>query len=241
MSIAPAAKLDNRREIELAEGVQIYLRPAGLFPRLIARVIDGFLWGTIYTILSLLLVLPGAFLGQEISQGFLQLLAFVMFWFYDPLFEAGKHSATPGKRALGLKVVRRSGAPVGFASAFLRGLLFWIDVLPGCGSVGIVSILASRQSQRLGDRVADTLVVYQQPVQVPELPEIAVPAVSPGVPLSREEQLAFIGFADRAAHLNAARQLEVTAALAELPAAQQSPQTTSFALGVARWLSRHEQ
>jgi hypothetical protein len=43
-----AAKLDNRREIELAEGVHIHLCPAGLFPRLLARAIDATIWTAIY-------------------------------------------------------------------------------------------------------------------------------------------------------------------------------------------------
>ncbi|GHC51453.1 RDD family protein [Roseibacillus persicicus] len=235
-----ASKLDNRREIELAEGVHIHLRPAGLFPRLMARFIDGAIWLLIFIVLSVVLSLSGWLIGDEASQGFLMLLAFVMVWFYDPFFEASKASATPGKMAMKLKVVRRSGAPVGFASGFLRCLLFWIDFLPALGTVGMVSILASRNSQRLGDMVADTLVVYRSPPRVPEVESINAPAVRPGVLLQREEQLAFIEFADRLDRLSPARQNEITAPLAALEAARKSPTTTSFALGVARWLSHQE-
>lgn len=235
-----ANKLDNRREIELAEGVHIHLRPAGIFPRMLARILDGFIWIMAYSLVAWLFNFCGLVLGGEASAGINHLLAFGMVWFYDPFFEAGKKSATPGKRALGLKVVRRSGAPVGFASGFLRCLLFWIDFLPLFGGVGTVSILASKNSQRLGDMVADTLVVYSNPSVSPEVESIASPPMRPGILLQREEQLAFIGFADRVQGLSSARQQEVTAPLDGLDAAKNAPTTTSFALGVARWLSHQE-
>lgn len=234
------AKLDNRREIELAEGVHIHLRPAGIFPRLLARLIDFSIFLGIFMVLAFAVGIIGAAIGDEVASGVYQLCAFVLLWFYDPLFEMSKASATPGKRCLKLKVVRRSGAPIGFGSAFLRGLLFWVDALPGLGAVGTVSILASRDSQRLGDRVADTLVVYRNPPVVPEAASIPAPPVRPGVLLQREEQLAFLQFADRLSKLSPARQAEVAAPLASLDAARSCPSPTSFALGVARWLSQNE-
>ncbi len=233
-------KLDNRREVELAEGVHIHLSPAGLFPRLLARLIDVLIWGGCYILFLFGASLLGTFLGGEAQQGLVLLLSFMMAWFYDPLFEASKFAGTPGKLILGLKVIRRSGAAVGFGSGFLRVLLFWIDFLPGLGTVGIISILVSKNSQRLGDLVADTLVVYRVPSTGPEPDEVSVPAVRPGLLLPREEELAFIEFADRYKGLSPARQSEVTEPLLELEAARRSPNTIQFALGVSRWLSQKE-
>ena len=198
------------------------------------------IWTAIYFVALMVFSMTGWIVGAEGADGFALLLTFLMVWFYDPLFEASKHSATPGKRMMKLKVVRRSGAPVGFASGFLRCLLFWIDFLPGLGTVGIVSILTSRHSQRLGDLVADTLVVYRTPPLVPEVDSIPAPPVRPGLLLQREEQLAFMSFADRYQQLSATRQNEVTAPLTVLDSSQSSPSSASFALGVARWLSQNE-
>ena len=233
-------KLDNRREIELAEGVHIHLRPVGIFPRLLARSIDLTIFTTIFSIISVVLGFASLLIGNEVSHGVYQLCAFFLFWFYDPFFEASKFSATPGKLCLKLKVVRRSGAPVGFGSSFLRGLLFWVDVLPGLGTIGTVSILCSRNSQRLGDMVADTLVVYSTPPATPSGASHRYPATRPGVLLQREEQLAFLQFADRLDTLSEVRQEEVTRPLTSLDAAQNSPSSISFALGVAQWLSLNE-
>ena len=235
-----ASKLDNRLEIELAEGVHIHLCPAGVFPRIMARALDMLFWFIAFLILVFAISLGGVITGGEISEGFMQLLAFVMYWFYDPFFEASKKSATPGKMIVGLKVVRRSGAPVGLGESFIRCLLFWVDFLPAAGGVGVASILASKHSQRLGDMVADTLVVYRNPVQVPEVESILAPPVQPGILLQREEQLAFIGFADRFETLSPARRQEVTAPLVNLEASKKTPDSTSFALGVACWLSKQE-
>ena len=88
--------------------------------------------------------------------------------------------------------------------------------------------------------VADTLVVYRNPVQVPEVESILAPPVQPEILLQREEQLAFIGFADRFETLSSARRQEVTAPLVNLEASKKTPDSTSFALGVACWLSKQE-
>ena len=64
------SKLDNRREIELAEGVHIHLRPAGIFPRMLARMIDMTIWMAVYLVAMVVFALTGAVVGGEVSQGF---------------------------------------------------------------------------------------------------------------------------------------------------------------------------
>jgi hypothetical protein len=59
-----------------------------------------------------------------------------------------------------------------------------VDFLPLFYGVGLTSILFTRDSQRLGDLVAGTLVVYQEPVQtdslLPDLP--ATEELEPSLP-----------------------------------------------------------
>jgi len=67
---------------------------------------------------------------------------------------------TPGKAALGLRVVSVDGTPVRFVQAFLRALIGLIDFLvPPIGFTGVASCLLSPRDQRLGDIAAGTLVV----------------------------------------------------------------------------------
>jgi len=66
--------------------------------------------------------------------------------------------ATLGKRILGLRVVKIDGSPIGWSESIIRNLLRIIDGLFAY-LVGAILIWTSPQRQRLGDRVAKTVVV----------------------------------------------------------------------------------
>ena len=76
------------------------------------------------------------------------------------LFE-GVRSATPGKLALGLRVVKYDGSPCGWVAALKRGILRPVDALPVVIPylVGLAAARLSARRQRLGDMFAGTLVV----------------------------------------------------------------------------------
>ena len=60
----------------------------------------------------------------------LLLVLFVTYWGYFMLFEVLRRGQTPGKKWMGLRVVRTSGAPVGWGAAFLRNLIRLADMMP---------------------------------------------------------------------------------------------------------------
>ncbi len=76
------------------------------------------------------------------------------------VFFEGRYGITPGKWMLGLRTVRATLRPCGFARALVRNLLYYVDLpllltpLPAA-----ISLMFSDHCQRLGDRVADTIVV----------------------------------------------------------------------------------
>ena len=76
------------------------------------------------------------------------------------LFE-GARNATPGKLALGLRVVKYDGSPCGWVAALKRGILRPVDALPVVIPylVGLAAAGLSARRQRLGDMFAGTLVV----------------------------------------------------------------------------------
>ncbi|HTT34468.1 MAG TPA: RDD family protein [Thermoplasmata archaeon] len=95
----------------------------------------------------------GAFFGPFV------LLLFGLWLVYFTYFE-GTTGQTPGKRALGLRVVVAStGRPPDLGRAFLRSLFRIVDWLPFLYLVGFVVALLTQRRQRIGDLVADTLVV----------------------------------------------------------------------------------
>jgi uncharacterized RDD family membrane protein YckC len=90
---------------------------------------------------------------------------FVYFFIQEASF-----STTIGKRLLGIEVVDSAGQPITLRAAFLRTLLRFIDALPCFYLVGGVITLLMPQRQRIGDLVAQTLVVRHQSAPVLVLP-----------------------------------------------------------------------
>lgn len=78
---------------------------------------------------------------------------------YFTWFEA-RHGATPVKRWLGLRVARQDGSDIGPRESLVRNLLRPID-FSTLYLTGIGLMLASDHDQRLGDRLAGTIVVEE--------------------------------------------------------------------------------
>lgn len=69
--------------------------------------------------------------------------------------------ATLGKMGLGIRVVKVDGSPIGWGGSIMRNLLCVIDGIPFFVPylLGAILVWTSPTRQRLGDRVARTLVV----------------------------------------------------------------------------------
>jgi len=242
-----AARLDTLQAIELAEGVEVRLRVAGPLQRGAALALDTLIQILLIVALSVVFSLSGLAIGGQAATGMILLSTFVIWWWYPVIFEAGRRGATPGKRAVGLRVVQVSGSPIGFGQAVLRNFLRFADGMPfmiGYGVAGflptflfgLATILGTRRFQRLGDLAAGTVVVYER---VP--PEPAVPApppvepVAPAATLRPEEVRALIAFRDRAGLWSPGRQQEIGDHLKELSGAGGAAGVTRL-MAMAHWL-----
>ena len=74
----------------------------------------------------------------------------------------GLFGPTLGKRLLGLRVVKTDGAAMDWPAAISRNVLRLVDGLVFY-LLGAVLVWLSPHRQRLGDRVAHTVVVWRQP------------------------------------------------------------------------------
>ncbi|HEY5650704.1 MAG TPA: RDD family protein [Acidimicrobiia bacterium] len=156
--------LDDRKTIQTPEGLDLDLTLAGLGSRMIAAVVDAILIG--------LLVFMVAFGAGRLSLGgldggiFVQAVVTIAITLvilgYLVGFEALNEGRTPGKRAVGIRVVTTEGDSIGFLAAFLRNLLRVIDFLPAVFIVGAGSILLTKTNQRLGDIAANTIVIRER-------------------------------------------------------------------------------
>lgn len=208
---ASEARLDTLQSVELAEGVEVALRVAGPLPRMVAYGIDVMIRGAVMGTLGVLLALGGVALGNRVSAGLAALAWFVVSWWYPVLFEAGAWGATPGKKALGLRVVQPTGVPVTFGQAVVRNFLRFVDEMPFFTyGAGLVCCVASQRFQRLGDLAAGTVVVYERGAA--ERPGAAPPPMAPARPpvaLTRAEARALVAFRERARDWSEARRREL--------------------------------
>ena len=228
--IAQAA-LDTVVSAETPEGILLELRPAGLVARFYAFLID---WAIRLVVLYAAAL--AAMLAGGIGTALWLILLFVFEWFYPTVFELTPAGATPGKRALGLKVVMDSGLPVTAAASVTRNLLRAADFLPFAYGFAIVSLLVRADGKRLGDLAAATLVVHV-PRGVLKTALADVPPVVPVRPLTREDQAAIIALADRAPRLTPQRLDELASLAAPVSgdAGRRGPEVTRRVLGVAQW------
>jgi uncharacterized RDD family membrane protein YckC len=120
---------------------------------------------------------------------------FIVYFGYFALFEAIWNGQTPGKRVTRIRVIKESGRPISPPESLARNLMRLVDQLPIFYGVGIMSVLLSRRSKRLGDFVAGTIVVHERSLQdVRPLWQATAPArdVQPGSHNLSPEDLALI-------------------------------------------------
>ena len=156
--------------IETPEQTVLEFPLAGVGSRSLALAIDTLLQGGAAILLGIagVMISFAGFLPQMGKQWGYALLIFVLFlveFAYFAFFEAVWNGQTPGKRWTHLRVIADSGRPVGVQQAILRNLLRIVDSLPVFYATGIVTSLISPQNKRLGDYLAGTVVVHQEPLQ----------------------------------------------------------------------------
>lgn len=228
LPVSAHAPLDTRRNIETPEGVTINLRLSGPVARMLAWMIDTLIRVGIYIVLAMVLLGKG-----DLGKGLFLILVFVVEWFYPVLFEMFHQGRTPGKRALGIRVVHDDGTPVGWAASVVRNLLRFVDWLPVFYVLGFVSMILSSEFRRLGDIVAGTLVVYVDEQRSHEAIPVVEP-LPPRYPLQGDEAQAVVGFAERLPQFSAERADELARSSGALVADDASPSRTL--LGIARWI-----
>ena len=119
--------------------------------RVVAIIIDIVLIGIVSSVIS-------GILAQARLAVLGSLFGLVIGFGYYIYFE-GSYGQTIGKMALDIVVVTEDGGPVDFGPSAIRNLLRIVDVLPAFYLIGFVAVLVTDRKQRLGDIVADTVVV----------------------------------------------------------------------------------
>jgi uncharacterized RDD family membrane protein YckC len=169
--------------IRTPENIELSYALAGPGSRAAAYFLDLLIMSVISQLVVNLLVLAFATLFSALGldsrlwiSAIVGLFAFALYNGYFILLEWLLNGQTPGKRLLHIRVIKQGGYALRFFDTLLRNLLRVIDFLPLFYGVGLTSLLFTRDSQRLGDLVAGTLVVYQEPVETDSLlPDLPAP------------------------------------------------------------------
>ena len=187
--------------IDTPENVTFGYEIAGIGSRFIGALIDTTL---IVIALLLLNIAVGAlltyFVNENSSSAFddtvdpgwlaglviaiYALINFTLIWGYYMAFELRWNGRTPGKRLAGTQVVKADGSSTGFTESAIRNLVRIIDFMPFAYAIGFVTMFLNRQTRRLGDFAAGTLVIKQRSrVRLEELgagrSRLAGPATQP--------------------------------------------------------------
>jgi len=222
------APLDTSVAIETPEHIEFRYRVAGPARRAAAYVLDLLVcYGTLG--LLALVVLAGSSLRMRDANGpalgIGLVLLFAAQWLYFLVWEATT-GRSPGKAALGVRVVTWAGRPIGWRASALRNLLRAADALPIGYGVGLASMAISARFsgrfQRLGDVVAGTMVVVREGARAAKPIELRPPAspkelatLPDTITLDHDERAAIELFLRRRLTLGRARENELAAMLAK--------------------------
>jgi uncharacterized RDD family membrane protein YckC len=154
--------------VDSVTGVDVALPVAGPGARSFAFLID---W-TIRTILSAAWYVVAALLHNGSwsleaplvpdANWFVFVVAppAAIYFLYHPAWEVTTRGLTPGKRTAGLQVVSRDGGAPGVGSLLTRNVFRLVDSFPVAYALGLVTTMFTRNSVRIGDLAAGTLLVY---------------------------------------------------------------------------------
>jgi uncharacterized RDD family membrane protein YckC len=153
------------RVILTPEHVPIRLTPAGLGSRFLAVLLDFFIASAVVMVMARLAVMV---LPSGLATAFYTTTSFVVLTGYHIWFEVRSQGRTLGKRATGLRVVDGRGLPITLEQSFVRNVVRVLDFLPIFYGVGGLVSLIDRDRRRLGDILADTLVVQERRPLLPQ-------------------------------------------------------------------------
>jgi uncharacterized RDD family membrane protein YckC len=107
---------------------------------------------------ALILAVPSILLVVVLDQTAGQILSTLLGWAYFTYFEGGPTGMTPGKRALGIRVIDfNTGGSIGYGRALLRAI---VEIFSGLVLlIGYLWMIWDREKQTWHDKAANSVVV----------------------------------------------------------------------------------
>ena len=223
--------MDRNIDVRTPESIAFRYELAGLGSRCLAVCIDltiqivvlalilyGIYYASIHLPVNHARVSPADDdFGRSAAIGLIIFILFTVFYGYHILFEALWNGQTPGKKMLGIRVVRDGGFPLDFGGAFLRNIVRIGEQLIGFYLIAAISSLLSPENKRVGDYAAGTIVVRDGKLAKPLTLRDALAAgerANSGAYLTDDERGVIARFLERRTTLDGHRRFELAAALA---------------------------
>jgi len=156
-------------DVVTGEAVALDLRIAQLPSRLVAAVIDLVAMTVLLYVSFLFIGAAGtADLDEALAIAVSTVLFVATFLGYPVIFEVLTRGRSPGKMAMGLRVVRDDGGPITFRHALVRGLVGLALERPGLfllglgPALGMIVSMFSPTGKRIGDMAAGTIVLQER-------------------------------------------------------------------------------
>lgn len=149
---------------------------------------------------------------------------------YHPVLEVAMAGNSPGKRYAGVAVVDEVGAPPTVGAILIRNVFRLIDSLPMAYTVGLVTVMLSKQHVRFGDMVAGTVMVRTRDTLTHRLDVLERVRAAPVDPTTAEFVIELL---DRWSTLENAQRVRLGSALLEregVTPADDKPRTIRNAL-----------
>ena len=140
-------------DIVTAHNVTLKVEVANIGDRFLAAILDVLVKFGLTFLVSFIFTVPGA-------RTLYGLLLIILWCGYSLIFELVMRGQSPGKRLMKIRVAQLDGSPLTTGSIITRWLFRMIDFpLSMIPTAGICTIVLSKRNQRLGDLVANTVIV----------------------------------------------------------------------------------
>lgn len=171
---------DSLYTVETPEQIELAYDVAGIGSRFLAALIDHIIIAVIlsFSCIGVSLAAEQLALGLDESLviGLFGLGIYLSLCAYFIFFETVWNGQTPGKRMVGLRMVRTGGRPLGFLGSTVRNFIRLADFLPVLYGVGVIVMFIDRRSRRLGDMAAGCIAVRER--KAISLASLAAPTVA---------------------------------------------------------------
>lgn len=146
--------------INTTQNINLFFTTATIGERMLAYLVDLVIQIAYFIIVAFIL-LDNIFNNPDYSTSIALLLIALPIMFYSLVCESTMEGQTFGKKLLKIKVVKIDGYQAGFFDYFVRWIFAIVDIQMGF-IPGVIAMVSTKHTQRLGDLAAGTAVISEK-------------------------------------------------------------------------------